>query len=224
VLIFEGMGTDRCYPKDEAFLQGFKDKLRELKSSAQVETKCVAPPLHTSITKLKEARHWADYAFDRSVSQEEAEYKYRNETHVPDWQRQLKSSLTDDLWSWVKRQADQGKQGVLVGTSNGAVAASAVALYLSERYGMKPHLVLLSGLPAYEQCEDLRRIYSGSVGSIVMTVASQERYFGGIPTFYSFAGWIFADVKTFEGTHAHEPEELTRKLGKHVAKQLEAHR
>ena len=216
MVVFQGMSQTQCHEEYElALMDSFKARVEKLDPSAEVTVKCFSPPMMPGGSQTG----WAEYT---PLPGE----KYKSTTNVENVAEQLGQSMgggASGAWDWVANQFELGAIGIAVGASNGAIPAAACALYFN--YMVKPEhtrmplLVLLSGMPAAVQQDELTDYY----GKVLMTVGRQEETFGGPSTFYTFASRIMADVKAFEGGHSRESEALLRKLGKMLAKDLLLH-
>jgi hypothetical protein len=197
--LFAGMHVERGSPDHElALLRAFEEHVRRADPHARVSTRCFVAPYHERAA----TRAWADYMPRRG--------ELRSQTsHVRDVQGQLRRSMRE-AWPWLEARVREGGRGAVIGVSNGGIPAAAAALF----FGL-PALVLVSGLPALEQQEELARQYQGKT---LMSVGRGDRVFGGSPAYYGFAERVAADVAAFPGGHAAEPEGLMMTLGRAAAR------
>jgi hypothetical protein len=198
------MGQTACSSEYELqLIDSFTKRIARHIPDVVVEAQCFTPP------KLPKAEGtgWADYT---PLPGE----KYSDTMHIEDLQEKLSTSMKGP-WEWIEHQHAKGSKGVVVGISNGGVAASACALFFTA--SCVTSLFLLSSVPELKQQRELAAYYGGKV---VMTVARKEAYFYGSKTFYSFAGQVLAEVIPFEGTHSSEPQPLMRRLGHIAARHL----
>lgn len=214
IAVFQGMYQEGRRDNYElTLIEAYKDVMRSC--GYKVFEACFTPPVQKSFTQNNETfQHWADYTT----------VDYNNSLDVPELQSQLNAAdaaMSSKVYEWVTEQVRAERSGVFVGISNGALMASNMALWAKSQ-SSEDHpilLLLLSGLPAEQQMNALEYYYNRrKPGHLTITVGSSESYWRRL--FYGIADKLFADVVTFQGKHASEPEELMERLGRMAAKKI----
>ena len=156
--LFAGSCVERCAPDYElALTRSFEEQMR--RSAVEATARCFVAPFHVEAEK----RAWAEYSPKPGET-------YWETSCVQGVKEQLRES-TREAWPWLEARAAEDCPGVIVGISNGCIPAAEAALAFDV-----PVLVLLSGMPAEEQLEELCRHFHGET---IMAVGRRDRCFGG---------------------------------------------
>ena len=189
VAYFSQMGRHGCGDDPTFLLATLQKHISSWEGVSSVQTECFQAP-----------GTWMPYLTDKD-----------DETRIGEDVYSALGGTAFNPWHDLQSKYDAGDTAFLfVGASNGCIPAA----FFAKQYADKTlSVTFLSCVPGREQWGDVARLHCPKT----VTCGSDEKYFGGASSIYSFAQTVRANVFSFYGKHLYEGQEVLNRLASFVA-------